>query len=184
MEKNITKDFISFNLWDNRISSYNVTFFCDDLIEKYGQGTIMIETETGAISWRNIDYQSSGFELIRIDHQYRHEGYAETAKFFLRTDPQKIRKHLYIPHDFCEGFCWEMDMDDIRRLHYPNYQLSQDLMKDYKAVPTEQFGQSYILSFSVCGEFELSAYFIPKPSFFGLFNKRPILIFERSFCCK
>lgn len=183
MEKNITKDFISFNLWDNRISSYNVTFFCDDLIEKYGQGTIMIETETKAISWRNIDYQSSGFELIRIDHQYSPEGYAETAKFFLRTDPQKIRKHLYIPRELGQGFCWEMDMDDVRQLHYPNYQLSQDLMKDYKAVPTEQFGQSYILSFSVCGEFGLSASFIPKPSFLGL-SKRPILIFERSFCCK
>lgn len=153
MEENL----VDVKLWDRRISSYNVTFFCDRLIEKYGQGTIVLDTETNCISWRNIEYQSSGFELKKV----------EQAKIILQTNPQNIREQLYIPNDYSDGFLREMSNDAIARC---------------QAIPTKQFGHSYILSFAVGGEFDLTAYFVPQPTF--LFPRRPILIFEKSFSCK
>jgi len=173
-------DLLGVRLWDPQFSGSNVTFFCHQLLSYFRyEGTIVIDTELSSISWRNIDYQSSGFVLMHIEHK-QDDHYERSALFYFRPFPD--RGGLFVPRggeDWSNGFCWDMDKNEIKQLTYPHYQLPMDVISRYRPVNayyTHEF--NFILNFSVCGEFNLRAYFVPDK--YDVY----IPIFQRGFCCK
>lgn len=164
--------------WDAGVSCSNVTFVCDIMISEYGPGMIVIDTELSSISWRNIEYQSRAFWLVHIEHKPKEHG-APRALFFLSADPLKTKDDIYIPEesdDWEEGFCWKMKEEEIKALTYPHYELPLEVVSRYQP-PYHQLGH-YVLSFSVCGEFQLDAYYVP------FRTGKYIPIYSGGFCCK
>ena len=170
-------DYVYVKLWDSGVNPANVALYCDMLIQRFGGGMIVMEAEISSISWRNIDYQSSGYELVHIEYLPVEKGTCPKVLYFLRTNPKKLRHTLYVPPTYEEGFCWDMDANERGKLTYPHYQLPPEVLTRYDAVKIP-YGYSFVLNFSVCGEFDLSVYFVTDDL------RGPILLFQKGFCCK
>ncbi len=174
-------DLLEVKLWDPDYSTANVTICCNRLLDHFGHaGTIVIDTEVSCISWRNIEYQSCGFELIHIEHK-PDDGGASKALFYLRV--KRNRETLFIPKGNLNqdnGFSWRMRQNEIKQLTYPDYQLPPDVITNYRPVEPHFYvpGYQYILSFTVTGEFNLEAYFVPDKA------DVHIPIYGGGFCCK
>lgn len=93
-------DDIDVKMWLPEMNGVNTTILCDRLIAKYGNGLILIHTENECISRMNIEYQSSGFKLLDTITD------EDIQILVLKSGPQFVRKHLFIPKDWMTGFSW------------------------------------------------------------------------------
>ena len=161
-------DDIDVKMWLPEMNSVNTTIFCDRLIEKYNDGIIAIRTELSCISTLNIEYQSSGFSVMKEDH--------ENGIMLLKVDPSKIKKHLFIPKKWMSGFIWSENYMQHGIIYKPKNMLFCTELH-YNKVPIQPYAHKYILDFSVSGEFSLEIYFMNK-------KNEPFMIFSKSYCCK
>ena len=152
---------VDVHFWLPEMNGVNVTILCDRLIQKYGDGVILLVTDRGdmnCLSMLNIVEQSSGFKL---------SGQAGDEKFDivkLETDESCVKDWLTIPDDPWCGFSWG------------NKHLDKPVPSHM--VPTSKFDSRYILNFSVSGEFNLGICYVPKRT------GEQICLFEKSFSCK
>ena len=164
-------DDVDVELWLPEMNAVNTTIFCDRLIQKYGDGLMFIYTERECISRMNIEYQSSGFKLLdTIDYETR------SQMLVLRSGPQFVKKHVFIPKDPWTGFFWGLEGKHLE----PLKPVSDPDMEDpnFNKVATARYGQEFILNFSCSGEFGLEIYFKPDG------EEKPFMIFGKSYYCK
>ena len=161
---------IDVKLWLPEMNAVNTTILCDRLIGKYGHGLFFIITELDCISTLNIEYQSSGFQIVDTIKNEPPE------MLVLKTTPNKIKKYLFIPKRWTSGFPW----DPINQKYGFRKPSPGPFWEDirYKNVPTASLQNYYILNFSVSGEFGLEIIFVPEK------GEEPFLIFQKSYCCK
>lgn len=153
---------IDVRLWLPEMNGINVTMFYDRLFEKYDEpdGFIFLITDKGDInclSILNIEDQSSGFEI------YKQESREDKDILIMKVNPSKIKKELKIPDDCWSGFVWGNNQPD-RIIH------SHD-------VPISMYNRSYILNFSISGEFNLDIYYATKG------EGKSVWLLGKSFCC-
>lgn len=163
-------DDVDVKMWLPEMNGVNTTIFCDRLIAKYGDGLMFIHTEIECISRMNIEYQSSGFKLLDT---IMDEG---SQMLVLESSPQFVKKHLFIPKDWETGFSWCPRVQQFGPVKPEGWLYGEDL--DFDKVETAQYGHKYILNFSCSGEFNLEIYFKP------MCEENPVMIFEKSYCCK
>jgi len=164
-------DDVDVKMWLPEMNSVNTTIFCDRLIAKYGDGLMFIGTERECISRMNIEYQSSGFKLLDTIN------YGDVSQMLvLRSGPQFVKRHLFIPKDYWTGFLWHLKCDHLE----PLKPVSDPYMEDpnFDKVATARYGQKYILNFSCSGEFNFEIYFKPDC------EENPVWIFGKSYYCK
>ena len=163
-------DEIDVKMWLPEMNGVNTTILCDRLITKYGDGLMFIHTEIGCISRMNIEYQSSGFKLVDTIMD-------EGCQFLvLKSSPQFVKKHLLVPRDWLTGFSWCPRVQKFGPVKPSGYPFMQD--PHYAKIETAQYGHKFILNFSCSGEFNLEIFFKP------MCEEDPIMIFEKSYCCK
>ena len=161
---------VDVKMWLPEMNNVNTTIFCDRLITKYGDGLMFIHTETECISRMNIEYQSSGFKLLDTIMD-------EDCQFLvLKSSPHFVKKHLLVPKDWITGFAWCPRVQKFGPVKPSGFPFMQD--PNFTKVKTAQYGHKFILNFSCCGEFNLEIYFKP------MCEENPIMIFEKSYCCK
>ena len=165
---------VDVELWLPEMNGVNVTIFCDRLLcPKHGDTLkgvfVLMPEETRNISELNIELQSSGFRLAGKENIPDHG-----EALFLRVDTKYVKDNLLIPNEWKSGFDWG---ENFVKSHI-NYYLPLYRDKYYKKVPTSQYGQRYILNFSVCGEFNMDVYFVPDGT------ESFVWILSKGFCCK
>lgn len=165
-------DDIDVKMWLPEMNNVNTTILCDRLIEKYGDGLVLIHTEKECISKMNIEYQSSGFKLLDT---ITDEG---SQILVLKSGPQFVKKYLSIPKDWMTGFTWYPQVQKFGPVKPVEIPFSQGVVFNFDKIETAQYGHKYILNFSCAGEFDLEIYFK------SMYEENPITIFEKSICCK
>lgn len=155
-------DDVDVKLWLPEMGGYNVTIFCDRLMERYREeGFVFLMTGKGDInclSVLNIEEQSSGFKL------FKQVEYDDGEMLIMEVGPQNIRQELRIPDNKWDGFVWGNRQQDAPIPSHP--------------VSTSRYNNQYILNFSVSGEFNLNVYFLPKD------EGNAVWVMGKSFCCK
>ena len=165
-------DDIDVKMWLPEMNGVNTTILCDRLIAKYGNGLILIHTENECISRMNIEYQSNGFKLLDTITD------EDIQILVLKSGPQFVRKHLFIPKDWMTGFSWYPQVQKSGPVKPVEIPFSQGVDSNFDKIETAQYDHKYILNFSCFGEFDLEIYFK------SMYEENPIMIFEKSFCCK
>ncbi len=166
---------IDVRLWMKEFGGCNVTLFLDSFLESPSiteklfnkepdkKGTIYLFTgeERSAahyISVLSLDGQSSGVRVLD-SFKYENEGVLT-----LEVNPLLVKQSLIVPEDPFDGFCWSSNTND-------------GVIKT-TVVPTSVFGKQFILNFAVCGEFNLSIFYVADGS------DTPQHLFSKGFCCK
>lgn len=152
-------------LWLSDMNSVNVTLLMDRLIT--GKGYIVMKTGAGdanCISLLNINWQSDGFRLAEVIET------REAAAIVLRASNDFLKGYMRVPgrgehryEYYEEGFVWGPENNP----------------EHYIKISTPYYGHHFILNFSVCGEFDLSIYFLPDGQ-----DDELIWVYGKSFCCK
>lgn len=159
---------VDVELWMREFNGINTTLFCDRLLKKHGEkGYFLMRTNTedlNCVSLLSLEQQSSGFKLCEV---LGGEKYNDPGTIVLEAGPEYVKDELTIlnKENKWEAFGW----------HNQNPVLELDHTHQ---VPTSQFGHSYILNFSVSGEFHLEIYYMPDP------DAQPIWVYRKGYCCK
>ena len=112
----------------------------------------------------SLEQQSSGFKLCDV---LRGEKWNDPGTIILEVGPKYVKEELTIMNEDkkWEAFGWDN-------------QNSTSILGHTHQVPTSQFGHSYILNFSVCGEFNLEIYYVSD------LDAQAIWVFRKGYCCK
>lgn len=159
---------VDVELWMREFNGINTTLFCDRLLKKYGEkGFFLLRTNTedlNCVSLLSLEQQSSGFKLCDV---LRGGEWNDPGTIILEVGPEYVKEELTILNKEYkwEAFGWDNQNPVLEPTHTHQ-------------VPTSQFGHSYILNFSVCGEFNLEIYYMPDP------NVQAIWVFGKGYCCK
>lgn len=162
-------DDVDVKLWLPEFNGYNTTLFCDRLLKQHGeQGFFLLRTnnhDLDCVSLLNIEHQSSGFKLCDV---LKGEGDDEKGTILLEVSPNYVKDELAIPDEkyIWDGFRWNYRPKPVSVLDHSH------------PVPTSQFGHSYILNFTVSGEFDLEIYYMPNS------DAQAIWVFRKGYCCK
>ena len=161
-------DDVDAKLWLPEFNGINTTLFCDRLLKKHGErGYFLMRIDTqdlNCVSLLSLEQQSSGFKLCEV---LKGEKWNDPGTIILEVDPKYVKEELTIlnkEHKW-EAFGWDNQKPVLEPTHTHQ-------------VPTSQFGHSYILNFSVSGEFDLEIYYMPTPV------AQPIWVMGKSYCCK
>ena len=161
-------DDVDVELWMPEFNGINTTLFCDRLLKKHGEkGYFFMRTNTqdlNCVSLLSLEQQSSGFKLCDV---LKGEKWNDPGTIILEVGLEYVKEELTIlnkDHEW-EAFGWHNQNPVLE----PNHT---------HQVPTSQFGHSYILNFSVSGEFDLEIYYMPDP------DAQAIWIFRKGYCCK
>lgn len=161
-------DEVDVKLWLHEFNSINTTLFCDRLLKKHGEkGFFLMITNTQdlhCVSSLTLEQQSSGFKLCDV---LKGEKWSDPGTIILKVDPEYVKDELTIMNadKMWEAFDWHNQKSTITD-------------GSTHQVPTSQFGHSYILNFSVIGEFNLDIYYMPSP------DAQAIWVFGKGYCCK
>lgn len=159
---------VDVELWLPEFNAYNTTLFCDRLLKKHGErGFFLMRTDNhdlDCVSLLNLEHQSSGFKLCDV---LKGEGDDKKGVIILEVSPSHVKDELTIPDEkyIWYGFRW-------------NFPKPVSVLDHSHPVPTSQFGHSYILNFTVSGEFDLEIYYMPDS------KAKPIWLFRKCYCVK
>lgn len=159
---------VDVKLWLPEFNGINTTLFCDRLLKKYEEkGYFLLKTKTrdlNCVSLMSLEQQSSGIKLCDV---LRGEKWNDPGTIILEVGPKYVKEELTIMNEDkkWEAFGWDN-------------QNSTSILGHTHQVPTSQFGHSYILNFSVCGEFNLEIYYVSD------LDAQAIWVFRKGYCCK
>lgn len=161
-------DDVDVKLWMSEFNGINTTLFCDRLLKKHGQkGYFLLRTNTqdlNCVSLLTLEQQSSGFKLCEV---LKGENWNDQGTVILKVGSAYVKDELTI-----------MNKDNKWEAFGCHSQNPASILGHTHQVPTSQFGHSYILNFSVGGEFDLEIYYMPDP------DAQAIWVLGKEYCCK
>lgn len=159
------EDGVESELWKEEFGSICVTLYLDKLLQKYHVSKGMLLFTTGEaiptehyVGLRTIEMQSSGIRYIG-DFKYQ-----DIGVMTLEVDRSAAKKTLYIPNEPYAAFSW-----------HPS---SESILVPTHTYPTRKQNNKVVLNFAVCGEFNLSVFFVPEG------RSTLHLVYSKGFCCK
>lgn len=161
-------DDVDVKLWMPEFNGINTTLFCDRLLKQHGErGYFLMRTNTqdlNCVSLLTLEQQSSGFKLCDV---LRGEKWKDPGTIILEVGPEYVKDELTIMNKESKREAFDShDRNPVLRLGHTHQVL------------TSQFGHSYILNFSVVGEFVLEIYYMPDQ------DAQAIWVFRKGYCCK
>jgi hypothetical protein len=157
---------IRVKLWLQELRGCCATFLLDEFLSDQVSPKGIIYCFTGEkssaadyISVLTLDGLSSGVRVLdRFD-------YEDEGILTLEVNSLLLKKVITVPKNPMDGFPWSFNSEQY-------YIIKSDLL------PTIDFGFHYVLNFAVCGEFNLSLWYVPEGT------EEPRHMLSTGFCCK
>ena len=111
-----------------------------------------------AAKYKRVAVSSGVRVLDRFD-------YEDEGILTLEVNSLLLKKVITVPKNPMDGFPWSFNSEQ-------DYIIKSDLL------PTIDFGFHYVLNFAVCGEFNLSLWYVPEGT------EEPRHMLSTGFCCK